>query len=577
MLGSLQAKETGTSRMRDVAIAMLIAVATSLLTVACFPPFDAAEAAYVFLLPFLVWALFRPGRWFYAFTALGSSWLSWFLILIWLRHIYPPMGWVAVTLLSFLVGLFPFIWLLAVRYFLPRLASGGFPARLVLMLGLAGLWVLLEWCRTWFLTGFPWLPLAASQWQRPALLQIASWTGHWGVGFVLVFFNFGLLFYGRNLAITIRGRMGVEGSADDAGRLNEASNATARQRYEFGGDAPRGGLFGNIKFAFCPEFYTALAVLLICFFHYIIGMTQQREREPMFRAAAVQPWVPATVKWDPDEARNNIQTLQRLTNIAAVLDPDVILWPEAATPFPVLDDRDANMLRWTEELVDEVNTPLLAGSLGMIQGQLFNGVFWLRPETGLEDTYYLKRHPVPFGEYAPLRDVLPFVGKVVPLQNDIVAGDEATVIPIELAGRSQPVGVLICNEDIYPGLARDMARGGADWLLVVTNDAWYGVEAGAYQHAANSVLRAVETRLPVVRCGNHGWSGWIDEFGRIREVLTDAGGSIYYQGVGPLTITSAKDLPPGKSFYVRHGDWFVALCGVFFIGLFVLSRVHTKH
>ncbi len=552
-------------RGRALAFGVLVGVVSVLLTVACFPPFDVAEAAYVVVLPFLIWALFRPGRWVYALSALASCWAAWFVILIWLRHIYPPMGWVALGLLSFLVALFPLCWLLVARWALPRLAEKGFPGRLAIMLGLAGLWVVLEWVRTCFLTGFPWLTLSESQWQRAAMLQIAAWTGHWGVSFVLVFFNFGLLFYGRNLAQQIGGRL-------QKAPLEPEPVQSARQRFEFGDQAAKGGLFGSgIRFAFCPEFYLALAVLLLCFFTYLLSLTQQRQREEMFRAAAVQPWVPATLKWDPAEAKGNIDTLKRLTDIAGVLEPDVILWPEASTPFPILDDRDARMLRWTEELVDEVDAPLLAGSLSMIGDQLFNGVFWITPGGGLHDIFYLKRHPVPFGEYAPLRDALPFIGKVVPLENDIIAGDEATVIPTELGGKRLPVGVLICNEDIYPGLARDMARNGAKWLLVVTNDAWYGVEAGAYQHAAHSVLRAVETRLPVVRCGNHGWSGWIDEFGRVREVLTDADGSIYYQGVGPLNVTRATELPPGQSFYVRHGDWFVALCAVFAAGMAALA------
>jgi len=198
----------------------------------------------------------------------------------------------------------------------------------------------------------------------------------------------------------------------------------------------------------------------------------------------------------------------------------------------------------------------------------------VRPAEHLFDRYYLKRRPVPFGEYAPLRQYLPFIGKVVPLANDIVAAEAAVVIPTVLGGEKWPVGVMICNEDIYPSLSRDMALAGAAWLLVVTNDAWYGTEAGAYQHAANSVLRAVETRLPLVRCGNHGWSGWIDEFGHIRYVLQDADGSIYFRGVGPMEVTRAVSLHGETSFYVRHGNWFVGLSGILLLasGLLLCRR-----
>ena len=95
-----------------------------------------------------------------------------------------------------------------------------------------------------------------------------------------------------------------------------------------------------------------------------------------------------------------------------------------------------------------------------------------------------------------------------------------------------PVGVLICYEDIFPALARENTLAGADVLAVLTNNAWYGEGGAAYQHAAHSVLRAVENRRPVVRCGNGGWSGWIDEYGNIRDTLRDENGTIYFRGHG---------------------------------------------
>ncbi|MEC8650399.1 MAG: hypothetical protein VXX82_05680, partial [Verrucomicrobiota bacterium] len=83
---------------------------------------------------------------------------------------------------------------------------------------------------------------------------------------------------------------------------------------------------------------------------------------------------------------------------------------------------------------------------------------------------------------------------------------------------------------------------------------------GASQHAAHSVLRAVENRRPVIRCGNGGWSGWIDEYGNIRETLTDADGSIYFRGGGTLTVSQYPDWERRKSHYTIKGDWFILLC-----------------
>ena len=132
---------------------------------------------------------------------------------------------------------------------------------------------------------------------------------------------------------------------------------------------------------------------------------------------------------------------------------------------------------------------------------------------------------------------------------------------------------MICNEDAYGGLAREMVQEGADFLYVATNDAWYGQESGAYKHAANSVLRAVECRRPVVRCGNHGWSGWIDELGRIRQVATGKDGSIYFRGTSLLNVSATKAYVGTESFYTRHGDWFVGVCGALSVfGMLVFLR-----
>src|SRR5690606_22238109 len=98
------------------------------------------------------------------------------------------------------------------------------------------------------------------------------------------------------------------------------------------------------------------------------------------------------------------------------------------------------------------------------------------------------------------------------------------------------VGPLICYEDIYPNLGRYSTIGGASVLVVLTNNGWFGEGGAAYQHAAHSVLRAVEMRRPVLRCGNGGWSGWIDEFGGVRRVVTNDEGTIYFRGVRTVSI-----------------------------------------
>ena len=125
------------------------------------------------------------------------------------------------------------------------------------------------------------------------------------------------------------------------------------------------------------------------------------------------------------------------------------------------------------------------------------------------------------------------------------------------------IGVLICYEDIFPGLARESVLEGAEILAVLTNNGWFGEGSAAYQHAAHSVLRAVENRRPVLRCGNGGWSGWIDEFGYVRGTATDERGSVYFRGSQVFKITRDLRWRDQTSFYTRHGDWFLAGCAIF--------------
>ena len=118
---------------------------------------------------------------------------------------------------------------------------------------------------------------------------------------------------------------------------------------------------------------------------------------------------------------------------------------------------------------------------------------------------------------------------------------------------------------MFPTLARDTVRAGAEILYVATNNAWYGEEGGAYFHAAHSVLRAVENRRPVIRCGNAGWSGWIDPYGSVRDVLTNEANSIYFRGSGSFSLTIDKQWQSYTSVYTRYGDWFVWLSAIFAI------------
>ncbi|HEX2852996.1 MAG TPA: apolipoprotein N-acyltransferase [Opitutaceae bacterium] len=530
-----QARPSFLQRRGEAVTVIVVFLLTVLLAVLSFPPFHLPSLAYAMLVPGIFWAYLQPRLKIYAWTMFAAQAVAWTVILAWLHHV----TWPGLFLLGPLVGAWIGAWYLAAWWLMPRMVGRPVLPRLLAMLGLAGVWVLVEWTRTWLLSGFPWLPLAASQWERSSILQIAAYTGAYGVSFVLVAVNIGFAAYAHRL-------------------FRERDKTGLRKRSQ--------------------EFFLAVFLLLLCLnVHVQETFKRMRFTAPLGRVAMVQPYIPQAVKWDPEKAGGILEVLEKTTLAAAPSKPDLILWPEATTPFAVRGD--ANTKAFIESLSVRANAPMLVGSIaieesGQAGERWLNGAFLVTPGAGLHSDYYAKRHLVPFGEYVPLRPLLGWLSKFVPIgSGDFQRGSNAAPLLVTLHGTPVVVGALICYEDIYPQLARASALAGAEVLCVVTNNAWYGEGGAAYQHAAHSVLRAVETRRPVLRCGNGGWSGWIDEFGTVRKVLLNKEGSIYFRGTETLTVTRDSRWVGRSSFYVEHGNWFVGLCAVLALLAFANIRL----
>jgi len=497
--------------------ALAAGILTVILTVLSFPPGSTPEFAYAMLVPGIFWAYLRPRLSLYLPTMLGAQAVAWTILLGWLHHV----SWVGLLLLGPFIGIWVGSWFLAAWWTMPRMLGRPTPVRLLAMLGLSGAWVVIEWTRTWILTGFPWLTLSASQWQRPSILQIAAYTGAWGISFVLVAVNVGFAAY--------------------AHRLFREGERGLRKRSQ--------------------EFFLALFLLLVCL-STLVSETHNRAlyTEPLVRVSLMQPDIPQDAKWDASQAPAILQVLDTLTTAASASHPDLILWPEAVMPLAVVGDPGAR--DWVERLSRRVDTPLFMGSIAEEAagdgGTVFRNIaLAVQPDTGLQSAYYSKRHLVPFGEYVPLRFLLGWLRKFVPIGDDFTPGTAPSPIVLSAGSHVFSVGPLICYEDVFPGLARDSAAFGADALVVLTNDAWYGEGGAAYQHAAHSVLRAVETRRPVLRVGNAGWSGWIDEFGQIRYVANNRQGSVYFRGTSIVDVSRDIRWVDRETPYVRYGDWFV--------------------
>lgn len=521
-------------RHADPLASAIVFVLTVLLAVVSFPPFKTPEFAYAMLVPGAFWAYRRPAWKRYIWTMFAAQAVAWTILLGWLHNV----TWVGLALLGPFAGAWVGTWYLAARWTLPRIIGLATPVRLLAVLGLAGVWVIIEWTRTWLLGGFPWLPLAASQWERVSILQVAAYTGAYGVSFVLVMANLGFAAYAHRLFC----------ERDRARGINKRSQ----------------------------EFFLALFLLLACVsIHFPEAFNRRGQSERLGKIAIVQPYIEQDVKWDPTKIPAIVSVLEKTTLDAARTRPDLMLWPEASTPLAVKGH--AEMKKLVEGLVQRAKAPLLLGSVAIEkpntpEEQWFNGAFLVLPDKGVQENYYAKRQLVPFGEFVPLRPVLGWIDKFVPIGGDFARGETSSPLLVPLGEKIAVFGPLICYEDIYPQLARFSALGGASVLTVLTNNGWFGEGGAAHQHAAHSVLRAVENRKPVIRCGNGGWSGWIDEFGGIRKVVTNDQGTIYFRGVQAIEVQRDRRWVEQTTFYTEHGDWFVlAAAGLVAFGFALLK------
>ena len=262
-------------------------------------------------------------------------------------------------------------------------------------------------------------------------------------------------------------------------------------------------------------------------------------------------------KWQPERRADNLR--QHLTLTAAPgATPSVVIWPETATPYFLADE---------PKIRERLGAAVAPGGLlitGAVRGekvsgdhmQIWNSLHAIDDHGDLVATYD-KFHLVPFGEYMPLRNIFDLV-KLSHGETDFSRGPGPVTIPL---GRLPPVSPLICYEAIFPGNVRSEDDPPA-WLLNLTNDAWYGISTGPYQHFQQARVRAIEEGMPLVRVANTGVSGVVDSLGRVVASL----------GLGETGVIDAPlPVARGDTLYVFWRDWpLLVLC------LFVLMQARRK-
>lgn len=446
-------------------------------------------------------------------TVGGAFWAGWlagfgyFLVGCWWVAeaflVNPAQAWMApfaVSLLPAGVGLF---WGAATALY-RRFAPEGLSRVLVF----AAMFALLEWLRGHVLTGFPWNPAGAGWRAGSAASQFASVAGVYGLGLVTV------------------------------------AAAAA-----FGPLVTPGPVKGRLGLALAG---TALFASLILGGSIRLAGIEVRETTTLIRI--VQPDIDQESKWTPEAYRSIVDRYVNLTARSGEAQPDLIVWPEGALPasfntvFAPGSPDGAAISRALQP-----GQTLLAG-FGRGERdedgrtRYYNSLIALHDEGGEGlriAAIYDKHRLVPFGEYLPLGGLMSALGirSLVHMPADFSPGPTPAPIDLPNGPRVQP---LICYESLYPGFT-PAGRGRPEWIVNVSNDAWFGATSGPLQHLNLASYRAIETGLPVVRATPTGVSAMIDPWGRvIQDQRLDSGES----GV----IDARLPAPTGTTVYGRLGD-----------------------
>lgn len=490
-------------------MSLLISFLTGLMLTLAFPRTNLYPVAWLALAPLLYLSV-RNG-WLTAALCGFAFGLGYFGSLLYWIGVFGTAPWIALTVLQ---ALYTAAFALLARLIAGRLSGWG---RLIV---LPALWVSFEWIRTLGMFGFTWGDLGYSQTRVLPVVQLASITGVWGVSFAVA-----------------------------------AVNAAVANAF---------GAWVKIRSARASLIHlgAALAIAAVVLGYGLIAVRTPIHGTSM-RAAVVQGNIDQDAAEDLDYSDQCKHTYRRMTLDAASAGARLIVWPETSVPgFP---GSEPYLQGWLAALAHDAGSSLIVGGRDSdLRGRVYNSAFLVRPGEGIVGRY-AKVRLVPFGEFVPLRGRFPALDRVL---------DTYRVTPIDISpglgfdvldGGPCRVGTAICFESIFPYISRELTASGAELLCVITNDTWFEHTPAAEQHAAMSVLRAVENRRYLLRGAATGVSCIIDPKGR---VLAES--SLFSRE----SISGDVEILRRKSFYTRHGDWFV--CASFVTVGLALVRVRRR-
>jgi apolipoprotein N-acyltransferase len=422
-------------------------------------------------------------------------------------HMQFPVAVLVNALLIAYLSLYPAIFAMVVRRLVARLGPS---ALLVSPL----VWVTTELGRTYIITGFPWVLLGYSQVTVLPVAQLASVFGVYGLS---------------ALVVSVSAGAAVVAIGSEPKRFVPLAVAVAAVVLAAG--------WGSVR----------------------LNASSLTTSGETLRVGMLQGNVDQAEKWDPRRANGIFSDYLRKTETAIAGGAQLVVWPEASTPFTFEDDVQATQV--LRDIVRRSKVPLLLGSNQIEHGATttyYNSAFLTR-EDGSTAGVYRKMHLVPFGEYVPLKKILFFAAPLTEDVGEFSAGQSGVLLPLD----GHPVSTAICYEIVYPALVRAFAASGSELLITITNDAWFGRTSAPFQHFEQASMRAIENGRYLVRAANTGISGVVDPYGRV----------VAQTGIfEPAVLVEQVRLIRASTIYTRIGDAFAYASVLITLALLVLAR-----
>jgi len=521
---------------------VLAALLSSLFLILSFPPYNLGWLGWIALVPlFLALAGKKAAHSF--FLALLSGSLFFFMAFNWVFEV-PRYTVLHHVLLNLYLGIY-FGFFGVLFNFLGKRAGIA-----VALLASPFLWVLMEYLRSNMgFMAIPYAWLGYSQYLHQVFIQIASLAGGYGVSFLLVMVNAAI--------------------AAIISTLGSRSNAARRYPLQ----RP------SVPGLYC--LVSAAIALIAGTVYYGTKTLSEPIKGNSLRVSVIQGNIEQEKKWDQQHAPFIMQTYENLTRVALTDQPDLIVWPEAALPTSLT--ANLRLFNQIKTLAADSGKYLLLGTTThqkfdkdeKVNFEYKNSAVLVDPDYHRKNQQYDKVRLLPFGEYLPYRNIIPWSWIHVPkIASNTKPGRKLTIFKLS----DYRFGSPICWENIFPDLPRKFVKNGAQFLINITNEAWFGRSVGPQHYLISSVFRAVENRVFVIRCANTGISCFIDPCGRVLgRVTDDKDRDIFVRGSLTKPIIPLDSL----TMYTKHGDWLVWFCAgvsIVLAGAAIWkSRSHAGH